>query len=335
MGLKEPANFKAITSISIGGFSLDSPCFFPSISSVKANLTTLDYLQVLGAIDYPQFLISAYDIAHSPPSQRSEIDELLLQRIDSSIVLLDSGNYEKYWLNNPDWTQDRFLAVLEKTACQISFCFDNQSPPDSVSASIEEVTAALNDADGVSAKTTVLPIVHGPVDKLSDVVLGVAEQSQPIILAVPERILGDGILARAKKVYELREILDTINPGNIALHLLGTGNPLSILVYSLCGANSFDGLEWCQTAVEPSTGRLLHFQQRDLVESVPELAHFEELDYSLATLIHNLYFYKTWMSMISETSRNGLWPEVFGEYLPESFIRRFKQEVREISIHGF
>ena len=321
-------------TLPIGGFTLELPCFFPAISSVKANFSTLEYLSVITAIDYPQCLISAYDIANCPPAQRTQIEKLLHQRTESSIILLDSGNYEKYWLRDPDWTQERFFSVLGSARCQLAFCYDNQTPPISVSVAVDQVESALIDADNVSLITTVLPIVHGPVGNLVDVVKGVAEKTHPMMLAVPERILGDGLIARARKVFELRQALNELDQGDTALHLLGTGNPLSMMVYSLSGANSFDGLEWCQTTVDPSTGFLFHFQQRELFEDVPEMFHLDQVNYSLATMSYNLVFYKRWMSMLSKASITGSWAEMCERYLPDSFVRRIQREVPEIEIHG-
>ena len=91
----------------------------------------------------------------------------------------------------------------------------------------------------------------------------VAEQLFPVLLAVPERALGDGIIARTLSVRRLRQALDKLG-FYCPLHLLGTGNPLSIAVYAMAGADSFDGLEWCQTVVDHQTGKLFHFQQWDL-----------------------------------------------------------------------
>ncbi|WP_182212931.1 hypothetical protein [Stenotrophomonas acidaminiphila] len=60
----------------------------------------------------------------------------------------------------------------------------------------------------------------------------------------------------------LRKALDD-NGRYVGLHLLGTGNPISIALYAWAGADSFDGLEWCQTVVDHDTGLLFHLSQSD------------------------------------------------------------------------
>ena len=73
------------------------PLFFPSISSVaKTKLKWTDLLKLVISFDFPQFLISAYDIYHI--DNRNEFNNLLQKANDQSqIIMLDSGIYEKTW----------------------------------------------------------------------------------------------------------------------------------------------------------------------------------------------------------------------------------------------
>ena len=150
------------------------------------------------------------------------------------------------------------------------------------------------------------------------------------MLAVPERLLGEGLLARAKRVHELRLALDSLGTGFTALHLLGTGNPLSILVYTLCGADSFDGLEWCQTVADPTTARLHHFQQRDLVDGLADMTSVADMPYSLGTLVHNLMFYQSLMASISAANTDGSWLALLRQYLPQQFLKKLQALIPEL-----
>ena len=77
----------------------------------------------------------------------------------------------------------------------------------------------------------------------------VAKELDCNVIAVPERELGDGILERSKSVRRIRRVLD--NTGRYRLiHILGTGNPYSILLLAAAGADLFDGLEWCRTVAD-------------------------------------------------------------------------------------
>jgi hypothetical protein len=52
------------------------------------------------------------------------------------------------------------------------------------------------------------------------------------------------------------------------LHLLGTGNPLSMIALAAAGADSFDGLEWCRTVSDYENGYLFHFQHFEFFSSL-------------------------------------------------------------------
>src|SRR5580692_9914818 len=92
---------KRLYEMSVTGGTMKLPFYFPSISSVKANLGVLEYLQFLEKIKYPGFLISAYDIFHSTSGEKKKIYSLIKKATQNGqTVLMDSGNYECYWLKN-------------------------------------------------------------------------------------------------------------------------------------------------------------------------------------------------------------------------------------------
>ena len=78
------------------------------------------------------------------------------------------------------------------------------------------------------------------------------------------------------------------------------GTRLSIVTYALAGADSFDGLEWCQTTVDHETGKLLHFQQWDLIRHQTKWGEPSPLPYIQSVLMHNLYFYREFMVRLCE-----------------------------------
>ena len=284
--------------------TLPLPCFFPSISSVKTNLLPVDYLELLIAAGHSPFLMSAYDIAHCVDSHSSRISAALAQsRKDSSVILMDSGNYESYWKNDKSWRPDNFHHIVSSNHHNICFCYDNQQPPDVSQSIIEEVVAGVL-RDQEHALGTVVPIVHGNPALLPEATFRIAEQLYPLLLAVPERVLGEGIIERTRTVRRIRDALNALDM-YCPLHLLGTGNPLSIMAYSLAGADSFDGLEWCQTVVDHETGKLLHFQQWDLIRHQTQWGQKFTLPYIQSVLMHNLDFYRDFMAGLHEAISNG------------------------------
>jgi queuine/archaeosine tRNA-ribosyltransferase len=299
--------------LSIAQTVIPLPCFFPSVSSVKTNLMPVDYIELLDAAAHPLFLASAYDIANCPPEHRPRMNDALSRsKGRGAAILMDSGNYEGFWKGDLTWIPNCFHEVAKETEHHLCFCHDNQEPPDTAEAIAEDVVSSVL-RDQEHALGTVAPIIHGPTELLPTAARMVAEQLFPVLLAVPERALGDGIIARTQAVRRLREALDEL--GNYCpLHLLGTGNPLSIAVYAMAGADSFDGLEWCQTVVDHETGKLFHFQQWDLFKDQTDWGSSGALPYIQSALMHNLDFYRTFMTKLREALMNGM---------AEAFLRRY------------
>ena len=298
----------------IGGTTVPLPCFFPSVSSVKTNLMPVDYIELLDAAAHPLYLVSAYDIANSCPEHQQRIDvPLKRSRARGSAILMDSGKYEGFWKGDVDWQTDRFYAVSGTYEHDLGFCYDNQEPPDTAAAISEDVVrAVLRDQDHCIG--TIVPIVHGPTELMPAAAQKVAELLCPVLLAVPERALGEGIAARTRSVRRIRQALDALG-FYCPLHLLGTGNPISIIAYAMAGADSFDGLEWCQTVVDHKSALLFHFQQWDFVREQTEWGSNGILPYIQSALMHNLDFYATFMRSLRDAVQRHVLHEVLGTYL--------------------
>jgi len=300
----------------LGGTSVPLPCFFPSVSSVKTNLMPVDYVELLAAAGHPLYLLSAYDIANSTTEHQARIASALKQsRTNVSGILLDSGNYEGFWEGAVDWSPESLHAVARSYEHDIGFCYDNQDPTGTADAIAEDVVKSVL-RDQQQSIGTVAPIVHGPADLLPRAAQKVAEQLCPVLLAVPERALGEGIAARANSVRKIRRALDALG-FYCPLHLLGTGNPISIIAYTMAGADSFDGLEWCQTVVDHNTALLYHFQQWDFFQMQTEWGSNGAVPYIQSALMHNLEFYANFMRLLQDAASRYALHEVLASYLPE------------------
>jgi len=317
-----------IQSLYLGGISVPLPCFFPSVSSVKTNLMPVDYIELLTAAAHPLYLVSAYDIASSTAEHRARISAALKRsRARGSVILLDSGNYESFWKGTVDWRVENFHAVSSSYEHDIAFCHDNQNPPQTVDAIYKDVVRGVL-RDQKHSLGTVVPIVHGPTALLPYAAQKVAEELSPILLAIPERALGEGIAARAAAVRKIRRELNTLG-FYCPLHLLGTGNPISIIAYTMAGADSFDGLEWCQTVVDHDTALLYHFQQWDFVRLQTEWGSNGALPYIQSALMHNLVFFSRFMRSLQEAAIRDALDDVLARYLPEERCRIIRNAIRE------
>lgn len=329
--LDTKADITRLKTLPIGGSYLQLPCFFPSISSVKTYLQPKEHLDVLINLRHPLFLISAYDIHHcldkkTRPDklieERQKIKDKLKEAFNNGqAIILDSGNYESYWRSDRAWTKKNYWTYLKECYYNFAFCFDKRGQqignkrPQII---INEVERSALDEDPKNIGT-VLPIVHAKTKDIPQVTYEVVMRRYPVMIALAERELGDGIVERAKTLLAVRKLLNSTGQ-YFPIHLLGTGNPLSILIYTMFGADSFDGLEWCRTTVDFDTGKLYHFHHREMFKKQTEYSKNTELSYTAITLAHNLAFYLEWMGKIRDSLESGKLQSFAKKYLTQSIL---------------
>ncbi|TAH33669.1 MAG: hypothetical protein EYC62_06460 [Alphaproteobacteria bacterium] len=294
-------------NIKIGQIELALPIFFPSVSSVKTNLKPAEYAGVLSSVSAlnRQFLVSAFDLSHASADEKIVLRQSLAKSLEAgNVVLLDSGNYESFWKSAKDkWQQARFHEVLQTFPFSIAFSFDEQNPPAKAEDHIGLIIERWQQDQAAAGSKPIIPIIHENPNILPSLCARVAESTGVNMIAVPERRLGEGIFNRANTVKEIRQALSATGR-YIALHLLGTGNPISLAIYTLSGADSFDGLEWCQTVVDHDTALLFHSTQFDFFRGQTDWGD-KNLSFVARTLTHNLEFYTDWMKRLSQAAHEN------------------------------
>lgn len=292
------------------------PVYFPSVSSVKTALSTLEYVSVLRALQTKQFLVSAFDLHYANADVQNKLKESLTEAVNNgATVLMDSGNYESYWHGKKDvWSQADYHRMLAEGRCSFAFGFDEQAPPDDFTAHVRLICERQKQDQAVKAIMPIVPIIHGKSETIPRLCLKTVEGTGIEMLAVPERCLGKGVFARAHKVEEIRSALNATGK-YVALHLLGTGNPISLAIYTMAGADSFDGLEWCQTVVDHETATLFHFSHADFFQKQTKWGDMT-VDFYPRTLAHNLEFYRMWMERLSQYVHAGQGVEFCKRHFP-------------------
>lgn len=305
------------TAISNGKVKL--PTLFLSISSHETQLVPVDALKALRIFDAPTILISAYDLV-SRRKPQALIEELTEYRKNGGFVLIDSGNYEASRLGARRWKKHDLKEALTQAPHDWVFCFDVMKPKQNPDHAIEEIVKAV-ERDSAYTDASVLPIIHAPslkaggyeLSHIPRIVREVADQLEPEIIAIPERELGPGLIARAKTVQSIREELSRL-PFYQPLHILGTGNPWSIAVLAAAGADTFDGLEWCRMAVDRASDRLHHFQHFDFFSYQTELADSSivrealedpAIDFGGKVAFHNLDYFSSYVENMREAIVEG------------------------------
>ncbi len=311
-----------LLELDMGEKALSLPVYFPSISSVKTTLQPQDYLEVLASLVglNGQYLVSAFDLAAlAQPVDAAKL--LQASRDAGAVTLMDSGNYESFWKDaKRKWLQPTFHQILATFPCDLAFGFDEQQPPADSAEHVALVVARWQEDQEAAGACRVVPIIHADANRLAGLCSDVAAEIGVSMLAVPERRLGDGVIDRARALLAIRNELDKLDR-YVALHLLGTGNPISIALYSAMGADSFDGLEWCQTVVDHETALLYHLSQADFFAA--QTAWSEAgLSFQARTLAHNLEFYASWMRRLRTAIANGTAVDFCRLNFPAQVFRR-------------
>lgn len=289
----------------LGSTRLPTPVFFPSISTVKTALKPAEYLATLYSLRDMncQFLVSAFDLGRS--GNGDELAQwLATAKQEGATVLMDSGNYESYWKDEQTtWSQSHFHEALQRFPCAFAFGFDEQNPPMEDDDHVQLVVERWRQDQAAAGDRVIVPIVHGTAAALPTLCARIAQETQVSMIAVAERRLGDGVFERTRSVAALRDKLNSTGR-YVGLHLLGTGNPISMALYSWAGADSFNGLEWCQTVVDHETGLLFHLSQSDFFRQ--QTAWGEgDISFQARTLAHNLTFYTDWVQRLRQAVHAG------------------------------
>jgi len=326
------------------------PCFVFSVSSFETQLRPEAGITALQLKQTKAVLVSAYDM-DCLDGRRKIYEQLREMRDRGTLVVLDSGNYEAFRMgklkkNDPNpWTPERFARVIRRVPCDLAFCFDNLAPVKTVKGVAGDVIRRTLNLESVCGNKLVCPIIHIPVNKdnrsnvqiLPDITLQVAEELRPKLIAFPERELGEGILQRAKAVASVRKALGHLSWYQ-PIHLLGTGNPLSIAILSAAGADLFDGLEWCRTMADGDTGLLYHYQQFDFFRDqlgrikspvVKAIVESPSATYAAKVAFHNLELFEVWMEDIQKHIQQKTIGKFLADYLPRGAYYDFAKEMPE------
>lgn len=330
-GRTAPSGIERVQELIVREKVLRLPAFVFSLSSHETQVTPKEGASLLHFLEPDAALVSAYDAWKYYARDRAFYSSMEQIRKSKDVLFLDSGNYEAYRKNdchspkkNPTgWHKDHFRETALRLSPDLAFSFDTINPkgePDQIVARIVKNffadDRALRERD-----FPLCPIIHLPKEFegtraccAARIVSGVARALDPLLLAIPERELGDGLLERTRTVHDIRKALNGLGK-YYPLHLLGTGNPLSMYALAAAGADSFDGLEWCRTVADYEEGFLFHFQQFEFFSEtrlhriqdlrIRSLIEDSKASYSAKVLGFNIDFFKDWTRFMQNMIHSG------------------------------
>lgn len=216
-----------------------TPLIVPSFSStVHDNISEFHDRLKESILDAS--LISAYDIFNN---------KLIKENIwCSEVVFIDSGCYEldvvKKNGKDDNWSLKHYEEVVSGLTPQnrsILVSYDQK-------ASLrEQVTNAKSFFDRHDRFAS--DFLYKPSDGSSNLldITALANNISHLdgfgLLGVTEKELGASILKRCENLLNIRDAMEQVGL-SIPIHIFGCIDPLSIIVYFLCGADVFDGLAW-------------------------------------------------------------------------------------------
>lgn len=335
---------KRLPTFSVGEIPIQSPTFFFSISSHETRMEPIEAVKALTLFQAEALLISAYDVFHG---EKTGTFSRVLRKAQGrrTRILLDSGNYEASRKSDKTWKPSKLHNVLKTTPHDFAFCFDELDPPTNRDRMVKQIAAAV-ERDSKHTSKPVLPIVHAPRARdgtynlvyIPYVIRKLSETLAPPVIAIPERELGSGLIAKAKALATIRGELAKLGRYQ-PIHLLGTGNPLSIAVLSAVGADCFDGLEWCRVVADAASNTLFHFEQYDFFSYqtrvaqspiVREAVNSDAINFAGKALFHNMDYFAQFVRDLRLATHGGKLVRFLSERLPAGSMPQLEAALPEV-----
>jgi hypothetical protein len=220
-------------------FDIETPILAPSFSSVVRDDIEDVFLGVKEQIwDYS--LVSAYDLFYN----KIKITELW----NSKCVFIDSGKYETDELSNSinlnEWSKSKHRTVLDSLIPDTDYVIVSYDTNTNIS---EQIASAKELFKNYSKYANCF--LYKSEDKkikkinISEYIKNIKKMYDFDILGFTEKELGPSTLEKCKNIIKIRNGLNEIGY-NHPIHIFGCLDPLSIIIYFLCGADIFDGTSW-------------------------------------------------------------------------------------------
>jgi hypothetical protein len=249
-GITKLARTRLINSAGVGPF--ETPMLVPSFSS-KGFPKLSHLIQNTEPYIFGPALFSAYDYSHG----------FLPEDINfPSLIFLDSGGYEAQkeadlsaYFDSIDseyepkgWSEqlfERVVAEFQPLAPLVHVSYDH---PNRRLPLVEQLDAGLK--FGGASKQLCRELLIKPTTKsqtfleFDDILPHVKKLSPFAVVGVTEKELGSSLLDRMVAVGRLRLAMKRANLDSMPIHVFGSLDTFSTLLYFVMGADIFDGLTW-------------------------------------------------------------------------------------------
>ncbi len=284
--------------------TLNAPLLIPSFSSTifgienKKERKEIDGVCIYLKEKIKASLFSLFDINYKYINQDSlEFPDLLC---------LDSGNYEyeKYKKAGfrVKWSYDLYIETLKSIKRRKNVILVNYDYYGSIKSQIKKTQKLFN--ENCIINFIVKPGKNNYLVNIDDILSNIENIAQFNILGISEKELGDSLLDRCKNIIKLRSIINE-RKISLPLHIFGSLDPLSIILYFICGADMFDGLCWTKNGYYKNLA--IYDNNYALLNGFDE---FDSLNTFKIMLINNLKNLENLQRNLIDFSINNNW-EVF------------------------
>ncbi|MHA1314089.1 MAG: hypothetical protein ACTSRB_09300 [Candidatus Helarchaeota archaeon] len=298
----------------INGKKIEIPFFIPALTTVRNFHSYSNLLKVLIERNVSNFMISAYDVYSFLEEGKKHFFDFLKNN-SKSIIFLDSGAYETYYLQKKNsWNNRKLIRVVNEIKPDVIVSLDlisnePQSKIDFTIKNYEEIRKRVKD-DKFLFEIVIQDI---ELDKIQKYLNKLPIDEKLLAICFPERNLGFSFTKRIKTLEKIVDLLKTNGwYSKVLIHLMGCSDPQLIKEYVKYGIDIFDGVHWQDSTAHHKNYHLIDYSRllelecnceycsefRKIIKNDIEML---EKHYNYYNLNHNLTFYADFMKMIRES----------------------------------
>ncbi|MEM3172955.1 MAG: hypothetical protein QXE82_05395, partial [Candidatus Nitrosotenuis sp.] len=79
------------------------------------------------------------------------------------------------------------------------------------------------------------------------------------------------------------------------------GNPLSMALFAIAGADIFDSIDWSRWVVDPRSLNFTDFANLSLTDCMCKVCRIKNMDPVLRSILHNLLFYQDFVLELQQS----------------------------------
>lgn len=253
---------RSSTLIHPSGHSFRTPLLIPSFSSKGFGQDDGGQLEIMKIFDVAKeyltdsLLVSAYDLHY-------EYLEPFTNAI-TDLTVVDSGGYEtsdfrdlsdRYGRSNEPrpWDLNMLSEIYNSWPDNIPAMFVSYDAPGIFATIPDQISMAEEFLSQYQHHMKVILLKPSTADQkkvqINDILANVTSLSVFDVIGITEKELAGSILGRMKVIATLRQALDREGLRQ-PIHIFGSLDPLTSVLYFLAGAEIFDGLTWLRFGYE-------------------------------------------------------------------------------------